>query len=96
MAPAQRPEHPDHPTARRPRLPAPRAPRTKLRPTPTLLLRALGLVNPTIRELVEMQYQFEEPFIVDSSKIATKLGVHATPITEALELTLATYRAGPE
>jgi hypothetical protein len=31
-----------------------------------------------MRELVEMQYQFEEPFIVDSSKIATKLGVSAT------------------
>jgi hypothetical protein len=26
-----------------------------------------------------MQYQFAEPFIVDSRKITTKLGVHATP-----------------
>ena len=61
---------------------------------PPLLLRALGLVNPTVRELVEMQYQFEEPFIVDSSKITTKLGVHATPIDQALADTLATYRDG--
>ena len=50
---------------------------------PGLLLNVLGLVNPTIRELVEMQYQFEEPFIVVSSKIATKLGVHATPTDQA-------------
>ena len=54
-------------------------PRAKLRAMPALLLRALGLVNPTMRELVEMQYQFDEPFIVDSSKIADKLGVSATP-----------------
>ena len=67
-------------------------PRTKVRALPPLVLRGLGLINPTVRELVEMQYQFEEPFIVDSTKIATKLGVHATPIDEALADTLTTYR----
>lgn len=40
-----------------------------------------------------MQYQFDEPFIVDSSKIATKLGVRATPAEQALANTLAAYRA---
>jgi nucleoside-diphosphate-sugar epimerase len=69
-------------------------PRAKLRAMSPLLLRALGLVNPTVRELLEMQYQFAEPFIVDSSKIATKLGAHATPIDQALADTLATYRHG--
>ena len=68
-------------------------PRTKLRGTPTLLLRALGVVNPTVRELVEMQYEFLEPFIVDSTKIATKLEVHATPLDQALADTLASYQA---
>jgi len=58
------------------------------------MLRVLGLVNPIVRELVEMQYQFEEPFIVDSSKIASKLGVQATPIDKALDDTLSTYRHG--
>ena len=67
-------------------------PRTRLRVTPPFLLRALGLVNPTIRELVEMRYQFQEPFIVDSSKITTKLGVHPTPLEQALTDTLTTYR----
>jgi hypothetical protein len=37
-------------------------PRTKLRSTPALLLRALGVVNPTVRELLELQYEFQEPF----------------------------------
>jgi nucleoside-diphosphate-sugar epimerase len=67
-------------------------PKTKMRGTPALLLRTLGVVNPTVRELVELQYQFEEPFIVDSSKIATKLDVHATPLEQALAETLASYR----
>ena len=58
---------------------------------PPLVLRGVGLFNPTVRELLEMQYQFDEPFIVDSSKIATKLGVQATPIDQALADTLATY-----
>jgi hypothetical protein len=44
-----------------------------------------------LRELLEMQYQFDEPFIVDSSKMATKLGVQATPNDQALADTLATY-----
>jgi hypothetical protein len=39
-----------------------------------------------------MKYQFEEPFIVDSSKITTKLGVQATPVSRALADTLASYR----
>jgi len=69
-------------------------PRTKLRAMPPLMLRALGVVNPIVRELVEMQYQFEEPFIVDSSQIANKLGVQATPIDQALDDTLTTYRHG--
>jgi nucleoside-diphosphate-sugar epimerase len=67
-------------------------PRSTVRAMPPLLLRALGLANPTLRELAEMQYQFDEPFIVDSSKITTKLGVPATPIVQALADTLTSYR----
>jgi nucleoside-diphosphate-sugar epimerase len=67
-------------------------PKAKLRSTPTLLLRAIGVVNPTVRELLELQYEFQEPFIVDSTKIATKLDVRATPLDQALADTVATYR----
>jgi nucleoside-diphosphate-sugar epimerase len=66
----------------------------RLRRLPPVLLRALGLVNATMRELVEMQYQFEGPFLVDSSKIADKLGVEATPVEQALADTLRDYRHG--
>jgi hypothetical protein len=57
-----------------------------------ITLRAVGIFNPTVRELAEMAYEFEEPFVVDSSRIAA-LGVRATPIPEALERTVAAYRA---
>jgi nucleoside-diphosphate-sugar epimerase len=67
-------------------------PRGRLRRLPPVVLRALGLVNPTMGELVEMQYQFDEPFIVDSSKITDKLGIEATPVEQALADTLRAYR----
>ena len=66
-------------------------PRTKLRAMPPLLLRGLSLINPTLRELLEMRYQFDEPFVVDSSKIADRLGLTATPLDEAIAGTLRTY-----
>ena len=68
------------------------AARTRVRQVPPVLLRLAALTNRTVRELLEMQYQFAEPFIVDSSKIANVLGVNATPVEQALTDTLATYR----
>jgi hypothetical protein len=56
------------------------------------LLRVLGLVNRGARESVEMQYEFEQPFLVDSSKITDKLDLTATPVEEALAHTMCSYR----
>lgn len=58
-----------------------------LRRTPPVLLRVLGLWNPTVRSLLEMQYQFEEPFVVDSTKITSRLGLLATPLADAIART---------
>ena len=57
------------------------------------MIRIAALTNRTLRELPEMQYQFDEPFIVDSNKIGNTLGVRATPVEKALADTLATYRS---
>jgi len=67
-------------------------PRTRLRQAHPLLLRALAVTNPTVREILEMQYQFDEPFIVDSTAFTSRLGMSATPLGEAVERTLASYR----
>ena len=64
----------------------------RLKVTPAWQMRALGLVNRTVREINEMRYEFDEPFIVDSSRAETELGLRATPLTEAVELTVRWYR----
>jgi hypothetical protein len=40
-----------------------------------------------------MQYQFAEPFIVDSTRITDQLGVHPTPLDQALATTMGSYTA---
>ncbi|MEU8525820.1 NAD-dependent epimerase/dehydratase family protein [Streptomyces sp. NPDC048629] len=64
----------------------------RLRRMPTFALYAMGAVNRTVRELIEMQYEFAEPFVVDSSLVRDRLGATATPVEKALEQTVAAYR----
>ena len=59
---------------------------------PRLLLRVMGLFNPTLRELDEMLYEFTQPFIVDSSKAQAALGIGPTPLGEALDATVTWFR----
>lgn len=65
--------------------------RGRMRRIPRLLISAIGMVSPVMRELVEMQYQFDEPFVVESKKIA-RLGTAPTPLDAALFHTLMSYR----
>jgi nucleoside-diphosphate-sugar epimerase len=55
-----------------------------VRRIPPLLLKSAGLVNPTLRELVEMEYEFEAPFLVSSEQFRTTFGVSATPYEAGL------------
>ena len=64
----------------------------KILRAPRLLLRALGLFNPAVRETVEMLYEFEEPFVVDHSKFARAFGDHATPLKKAIRDTVSWHR----
>jgi nucleoside-diphosphate-sugar epimerase len=57
------------------------------------MLRVLGLFNPTIRELGEISYQVDEPFVLDTSKYREVLGEEATPLAQAIDETVAWYRA---
>jgi hypothetical protein len=42
-----------------------------------------------------MMYEFEKPFIVDSSRFEQTFGMQPTPIGEAIKATVAWYRAHP-
>lgn len=59
---------------------------------PGWLLRGLGRVHAGTRELAEMAYQFEHPFVLDSSASETRLGLSPTPLTAGAEATVAWWR----
>jgi nucleoside-diphosphate-sugar epimerase len=59
---------------------------------PKILLRALGIFNPPLRETIEMLYEFEEPFIVDDFRFEREFGERATPLREAIRRTVRWYR----
>jgi nucleoside-diphosphate-sugar epimerase len=64
----------------------------KVRVAPTMVLRVMGLVNPTVRELPEMLYEFTQPFIVDGGKATERLGLEPTPLEDAVRETVAWFR----
>ena len=66
-----------------------------IRSVPKLAVRALGLVNPMIRELAEMAYEFDQPFILDTSKYQSAFGAAGTPLAGAIAATVAWYRTRP-
>lgn len=63
-----------------------------VRALPKLAVRALGLFNPTIRELVELSYEFEEPFVMDTSKYQSTFGTAVTPLPAAIQATVTWYQ----
>jgi nucleoside-diphosphate-sugar epimerase len=57
-----------------------------------MMMRIGGLFIPEAREIIEMMYEFEKPFIVDDSKYKQAFGDHSTPIREGLKQTIAWYQ----
>jgi nucleoside-diphosphate-sugar epimerase len=64
----------------------------RIQAAPKIVLRALGIFNPALRETIEMLYEFEEPFIVDDSSFERAFGEQATPLREAIQRTVRWYR----
>ena len=61
-----------------------------------LMLSIGGLFIPAAKESVEMMYEFEKPFVIDSSKFKKTFGMNATPIREAIRETVVWYKSHPE
>ena len=53
------------------------------------LVRTLALVVPQLRGLDEVRYQFDRPFLLDSSAFSRQFGVEPTPIDDVLDDVLA-------
>lgn len=60
---------------------------------PPIAIKALGLVMADVRELGEMRYQFDKPFIVDSSAFTKQFGWDHTPLDDTLVAILDAYRS---
>jgi nucleoside-diphosphate-sugar epimerase len=63
----------------------------KLRIASPLMLNFLGLFSPMLRELKEISYEFEQPFIVDHQKYDRVFGSDPTPHREAIQRTIAWF-----
>ena len=63
-----------------------------IRSVPKPLMRILGVFNPLMRELAEMAYEFEEPFLLDTTKYERAFGKGGTPLAAAIASTVAWYR----
>lgn len=51
---------------------------------PSWLLRVIGVVQPMMRELAEMTYQWEQPYVLDDAKFRAAFGEGATPWDHAV------------
>ncbi len=56
------------------------------------MIRAIGLMSRDVRELLATYYQFDAPFIVDSSAFTAAFGGDVTDWDEIVEQTLSYYR----
>jgi len=66
---------------------------TRVGAYPSFVIRLAGLFDPVLRELNELAYEFEQPFILDGTKFHQAFGFTPTPHREALRATLAWYAA---
>jgi hypothetical protein len=64
-----------------------------IRRVPRLVMTGAGLFLAIARELNEMRYQWEEPFVVDDARFRARFGDLATPLDVAARETLADARA---
>ena len=64
----------------------------KVMAAPGFLVKMMGLFNPMMRELKEILYEVEKPYIVDHSKYKNKFGEDTTLHREAIRQTLDWYR----
>lgn len=56
------------------------------------MVRFVGLMNPVVREMGEMLYQYRSSYIFDSSKYANAFGFSGTPYAEGIRATADSYK----
>jgi nucleoside-diphosphate-sugar epimerase len=69
------------------------APTAKVGTMPAFALRLAGFFNPAAREMLEVQYQLQAPFVLDSSAATAAFGIAPTSTDDALRETIAGLHA---
>ena len=64
----------------------------KISSTPKIILKILGVFVPIFREVREMMYEWDEPYLVNTDKYESKYGNGVTQHKEAMLETLKWYR----
>ncbi|MGH9715453.1 MAG: NAD-dependent epimerase/dehydratase family protein [Candidatus Acidiferrales bacterium] len=64
----------------------------KCRVVGKLTVRLVGLINSVVREMWEMMYQYDSPYIFDSSKYAKAFGFQGTPYADAIRATADSFK----
>lgn len=54
--------------------------------------RAAGVVSADLREIREMLYQFDRPFVIDSAETTAVFGLTATPLADQIDAIIASHR----
>lgn len=67
-------------------------PTVKASSVPALVLWGVGLVQPSMRELKETDYQRNRPYVLDDSLTRSTFGLEPTPWSEVLSSVIASYR----
>ncbi|GMQ86018.1 MAG: NAD-dependent epimerase/dehydratase family protein [Acidimicrobiia bacterium] len=65
-------------------------------PMPPFMVNLVALFNGNVREIKEVLYQLEEPFVVDSTAFESTFDQRATPLNESIPNTVDWFRAHPK
>lgn len=63
---------------------------------PRLMVSLIGIFNGPLREIKEVLFEFEGPFVVDSSDFESAFGQTATSLEEAIPATVEWFRTNPK
>ncbi|MCX5192524.1 NAD-dependent epimerase/dehydratase family protein [Streptomyces sp. NBC_00249] len=63
-----------------------------VRRLPSAVLAVGSLLSPMLRELKEIRYQFDQPFVVDASAYEAEFAVRATPLDQQVKETVDWWR----
>lgn len=67
-------------------------PRVRIGQIPGVALRLAGLFSPLIRELAEVRYQFDEPFVIDAADTSELFGLEPTTFDDQIARTVRHYQ----